>query len=199
MFEFPDTQSALLVQIKSPDNHDAWEQFVTLYRPVIFRTARRRGLQEADAQDLTQRVLASIAQSIHRWKKTEPTVRFRHWLRRVAKNAIINALTRQPMDRATGSLSGQHRLLELPDSKTQAESKREIALAYHRELFQLAATLVKNDVTPETWRAFELSVVQEQPVEQVANELEKSVGAVYAARGRVLRRLQETVQRLENN
>jgi RNA polymerase sigma-70 factor (ECF subfamily) len=64
--EFPETRSTLLAQVRSPENREAWEQFVLVYRPVIYRMARRRGMQDADAQDLVQTVLMRVAGAIDR-------------------------------------------------------------------------------------------------------------------------------------
>ena len=100
MTEFPETRDSLLVQVRSPANCQAWDEFALTYRPVIYRLARRKGLQDADAQDLAQRVLIAVAAAIGRWEKMNESVRFRHWLGRVARNAILNALSRQPQDRA---------------------------------------------------------------------------------------------------
>ena len=38
--EFPETRESLLVQVRSPANREAWDQFAMLYRPVIYRLAR---------------------------------------------------------------------------------------------------------------------------------------------------------------
>ena len=46
--EFPETRDTLLVRVRSPENQEAWDQFVLIYRPVIYRLARYRGLQDAD-------------------------------------------------------------------------------------------------------------------------------------------------------
>ena len=61
MTEFPDTQSLLLANIQSLENREAWAEFVQIYRPVIYRMARRRGMQDADAQDLSQDVLFRVS------------------------------------------------------------------------------------------------------------------------------------------
>ena len=93
MTEFPQTRSSLIAQVQSPEDREAWDQFVLIYRPVIYRMARRRGMQDADAQDLSQDVLIRISKSIKGWVPQEG-VRFRHWLRKVASNAIVTALTK---------------------------------------------------------------------------------------------------------
>ncbi len=64
MTEFPETRATLIANVKSPENRQAWEEFVVIYRPAIYRIARRRGLQDADAQDLTQNVLVRVAAAI---------------------------------------------------------------------------------------------------------------------------------------
>jgi RNA polymerase sigma-70 factor (ECF subfamily) len=193
--EFPDTRDSLLVQVQSPDNRAAWEEFVLMYRPVIYRLARRRGLQDADAQDLAQRVFVAVASAIGNWEKSSESVRFRHWLRRVARNAIINALSRQPQDRAAGGTSVQQFLQEQPSTDPQALA--DIDLEYRRELYLRAAKIVRGDVEAHTWRAFELTVIEGRNIDQAAMELDKPVGSIYAARSRIMRRLRKAVQELE--
>ena len=195
--QFPETRASLLMQIQAGDDSDAWRQFVTIYRPVIYRLARRRGLQDADAQDLAQQVMLSIAKSIERWQKRDESVRFRHWLRRVARNAICNALTRQRPDRAAGGTSVRGLLEEQGDDGE--ELAREIELEHRRELFCRAASLVKTDVAADTWQVFQLAVIESVPIEEAAARVNKSVGAAYAARGRVMNRLRRQVEELEQH
>ncbi len=83
--DFPETRASLLLQLQAGDDQDGWQEFVAIYRPIIYRLARKRGLQDADAQDLAQQVLLSIAGAIERWHKHDESTRFRHWLRRVAR------------------------------------------------------------------------------------------------------------------
>ena len=195
MTDFPETRDSLLVQVRSPANREAWEQFTLIYRPVIYRLARRRGLQDADAQDLAQQVLMAVASAIGRWEKSDESVRFRHWLRRVARNAIVNALSRRPHDRAAGGSSIQELLLEQP--QVDPESETQIELEYRRELYLRAAKIVRGEIEPETWRAFEMTVIENRSIDEAAMELGKPVGTIYAARSRVMRRLRDAVLELE--
>ena len=195
MTEFPETRDSLLVQVRSPANREAWDQFASIYRPAIYRLARHKGLQDADAQDLAQRVLMAVASAIGRWEKSDEAVRFRHWLRRLTRNAILNALVRQPQDHAAGGSWVQELLLEQPDDDPHATAQ--IELEYRRELYLRAARLVQSDVEPKTWRAFELTVVENRSIGVAAVELDMPVGTIYAARSRIMRRLRKAVQDLE--
>jgi RNA polymerase sigma-70 factor (ECF subfamily) len=53
MAELPDTRVTLLVRLRNAHDQDAWRQFVSIYAPVVYGYARRQGLQEADAEDVT--------------------------------------------------------------------------------------------------------------------------------------------------
>lgn len=195
--EYPDTRASLLLQLQAGDDQEAWQEFVTLYRPIIYRLARKRGLQDADAQDLSQQVLVSIAGAIERWEKQNETVRFRFWLRRVAKNAICNAFSRQPVDRAAGGSGIQNEMND--KAVSEQDVANDLALEHRREVFWHAAKIVKTDVAADTWQVFECSVIEGMPIEQVAARLNKSVGAAYAARGRVMSRLRNAVESLERS
>ncbi|MCG8651224.1 MAG: sigma-70 family RNA polymerase sigma factor, partial [Pirellulales bacterium] len=161
---------------------------------MIYRLARARGLQDADAQDLVQQVLISVAKAIPRWHRAETGVRFRHWLRRVAKNAILNALARQPKDRGGGSAM-MDLLKKRPDPDRTAETQ--IETEYRRELYLQAAQQVRTSVRLETWQAFQRTVIEGQSVDTAARQLDCNVGVIYAARSRIIRRLREAVRRLE--
>ncbi len=192
---FPDTRGSLLVQLKSREQSEAWRQFVEIYRPVIYRMARKRGLQDADAQDLSQQVLISISAAIERWEQRDESIRFRHWLRRVAKNAITNALTRRPKDQAGGGTEFQNRLQDSPQADEQLEN--ELTQEHRRELFHKAATIVQSEVAAESWKVFQLCLIDGLTIEQAASQVNKTVGAAYACRGRIMNRLRSTVQILE--
>ena len=168
-----------------------------IYRPIVQRIAIKRGLQPADAQDLAQQVLISVAGAIGRYQKSSATTRFRHWLRRVARNAIINALSRKPVDMATGGSA----VLDLLDDVPQHDNATAelIALEYRRELYLRAAEMVRVDVAADTWAAFEMTVFDGVSVEAATQKLGKSIGAIHAARSRVMKRLRDAVQTLEEN
>ncbi|XZE53200.1 RNA polymerase sigma factor [Planctomycetaceae bacterium SH139] len=196
MTQFPETRATLLANVKSAENREAWGEFVVIYRPVIYRMARRRGMQDADAQDVAQDVLVRIAGAIADYEQKEG-IRFRHWLRRIARNAILSAITRSPQDAAKGGTAAADLLVEQTDAAPGLDV--DLEKEHRRELYLRAAGLVRTDVNAETWQAFEMTVVQGQSCEDVANHLGKSVGTVYAARSRIIKRLRDRIQRMEES
>jgi RNA polymerase sigma-70 factor (ECF subfamily) len=191
MEPFPDTRLSLIVRLQGEPDAAAWAEFVRLYRPVVIRLARRRGLQDADADDLAQQVLLAVARAVQRWEPDAERGRFRAWLRRIAENCAINALTRRPLDRGSGLTEELERLCEIP--VPMGEETIELRREYRREVFQWAAREVRAEFQSETWAAFWLTAVQGATIEEAAETLSKSVGSIYAARSRVMKRLREKV------
>ena len=66
MEDSPVTRASLLLRIRDGQDKEAWRQFVEIYAPLIYGFARKRGLQDADAADLMQDVLRSIASAVGR-------------------------------------------------------------------------------------------------------------------------------------
>src|SRR6266487_6823085 len=95
MTSSPHTRPSLLVRIRDAADREAWRQFVELYAPLVYRFARRRGLQDADAADLAQDVLHAVARSSGRLEYDPRRGTFRGWLFTVARNKLHTFLKRQ--------------------------------------------------------------------------------------------------------
>jgi RNA polymerase sigma-70 factor (ECF subfamily) len=186
----PKTNTQLLLRVRDASDHEAWAEFAEIYCPVIVRLAKTKGMQDADAEDLSQRVLISIAAAIDRFEPDADRARFRTWLRRVAENAILNALTRgrreESGDESIRSLLEREPATFGPDSDL-------LRIEYRREIFQLAARQIRYEFEPATWEAFWQTAVEGRDIDQVAAELGKQRGSIYAARSRVIRRLKQKV------
>src|SRR4051794_31982575 len=99
----PDTDLDLIARVKDSADSAAWGEFLGIYRPVVYRLARRRGLQHSDADDLAQQVFLSIARAIENWEAGPGQPAFRAWLFKIARNAILNAMSRRRPDAGSGS------------------------------------------------------------------------------------------------
>ena len=196
MPEMPETRESLLVRVKDPRDYEAWSQFVAVYRPVIYRLARKRGLQDANAHDLTQHVLMAVAKAVDGWQTNPSRGRFRFWLMRVARNAIINALTRVRPDAGIGGTSLLRLLEQQPDRNPS--TPEDLDHEYRREVFRWAAQQIRREFQESTWDAFWLTTVEGKEIGEAASTLKKTVGAIYAARSRIMRRLKQKVCEYES-
>jgi DNA-directed RNA polymerase specialized sigma24 family protein len=80
------TRESLLVRLGDGRDKQAWFDFVDLYSPIIYGFARRQGLQDADAADLVQEVLRSVARSLSCYDHRKG--RFRSWLMAVVRHRL---------------------------------------------------------------------------------------------------------------
>ena len=192
----PTTRASLLFRLRDSQDHEAWMEFVSLYEPAAYRLLRRHGLQDADAREVMQELFLAVSRSIGRWDPARERGSFRGWLRRVARNLVINWLKqRERRVSATGGSDLQALLDKLPaDSGPEtAEFDKEL----RRALFQRAAEQVRCEVQPATWQAFWETAIAGTSPGDAANKLGMEVGAIRVAKCRVLARLRATINELE--
>src|SRR6476659_8512080 len=96
VFEQAETRLSLLVRLtrSGPADERAWQEFVNYYAPVIYRWSVQRGLQDMDAQDLTQQVLLRLATKLPAFTY-DPARSFRSWLRTLTYHAWADLLSEQ--------------------------------------------------------------------------------------------------------
>lgn len=194
MAELPTTRRSLLCRVKDPRDADAWQEFVQIYRPAIYRFARKRGLQPADADDLAQLVFAKVSEKVQDWDFEEKGGSFRAWILVVTRNAVINSLTRRKPDIASGGTTMTQQLANYKIQQEQVDA--ELQHEYRRATFRHAAKIVRAEFTETTWQAFWLTSTENLATEVVVDQLGITMGALYAARSRVMRRLKEVVKQL---
>ena len=201
MSDWPETRESLILRVKDPQDQLAWCELIAVYRPVVCRMARARGLQHADAEDLAQNVFASVAKAIESWQPTDGGPRFRNWLARISRNAILNALTRVRPDAAAGRSSVARTLGEIPANSLEAIDKdleldRQLQRESRLEAIRWAAGEIHSEFTETTWLIFHATAMGGRPAAEVATTYKRSIGAVYAARCRVATRLKQKLEGL---
>jgi RNA polymerase sigma-70 factor (ECF subfamily) len=190
----PETQSSLLIRIRDPQDAAAWGRFVDVYTPFIYGVFRRRGLQAADASDVAQDVMRTVASAISRFDYDRDRGSFRGWLFSVARarlNDHYRTRRRQPVG------SGETAVHDLLDAQPEPPDEREWENSWRQHLLDLAAQRVREQFEPATWRAFWATAVEGRSVAEVADELGLSTGAVYIARSRVMAKLRKAVEEID--
>jgi RNA polymerase sigma-70 factor (ECF subfamily) len=198
MLDAPMTRASLLVRIRNGRDQEAWRQFVALYAPVVYGFARKRGLQDADAADVMQDVLRSVAGAADRLNYDPSRGSFRGWLYTVARNKIFNFLEagRHRVGRGSGDTGVREKLEAQPEPEGNLAASWEEE--YERTVASVAMRRVQGEVQPATWQAFWQTAVEGRSAREAGEALGLSAGAVYVARSRVLARLKEEVQRMRD-
>ena len=82
------TRQTLLMRARNQDDHDAWEEFASVYDRFIHYVLLKMNISQSDVDDLKQDVLVKL------WKKLptyEPQKsKFRSWLSLVIRSLVLN-------------------------------------------------------------------------------------------------------------
>jgi RNA polymerase sigma-70 factor (ECF subfamily) len=190
-----ETRISLLLRLaRSPVlDQAAWREFVEQYGPRIYKWCRGWGLQDADARDVTQQVLLRLARKLADFTY-DPQRSFRAWLRTLTHHAWQDLLAdRRRPGQSTGNVLDHLSTLEARD-----DLLHRLEEDYDLELLHIAMTTVEARVEAGTWRAFQLTAIDQVPAVEAAGILGKNVASVYVARSKVQRLLREEIARLRD-
>ncbi len=196
MDDAPTTRASLLIRLRNPQDEAAWTEFLSVYSPLVVRVARRQGLQEADAADLSQEVFCAVAAAIDRFEPDPSRGSFRGWLFRIARNLTINALVAQRRrvqgsgDTEVASLLDQH-----PGRGPEASALFDAE--YRQRLLDWAMVKAKEEFTAVAWRAFVLTGIEGRDAREAAESLSTTVGTVYYYKSRIMARLRRIIEEVE--
>jgi RNA polymerase sigma-70 factor (ECF subfamily) len=191
------TRLSLLGRLREmPTDQQAWAEFVERYGRTVFAWCRQWGLQEADAEDVTQNVLADLARQMRTFQY-EPSGRFRSWLRTIAYRAWCDLLESRK-GKAAGS--GDSAILTLLHSvESREDFLRQLEAECDRELLEVAMARVRQRVEPNTWEAFRLTAQEGLSGNDTAERLGLQVATVFKAKSRVQKMIQQELQALESH
>ena len=195
MQELPETRRSLLVALRE-NRDEAWAEFLQLYEEAIHSFCRKRGLQDADARDVTQDVLVAVTNQISQFKDNPAKGKFRGWLFRVARNIAVNKFYEVSRRAASGDSEIVQLLNETPDARDSEAS--EFWLEYRRALLAWAAEQVRPQVHENSWQAFWFSAVDGLPAKEIARQLEMRVGSIYVAKCRVFAKIRSVIAELDD-
>ena len=198
MDDSPSTRPSLLVRLRDGRDGQAWTCFVEVYGPLIYRFARKKGLQDADAADVMQDVLRIVAEAIKQLEYDSRRGSFRAWLFTVVRNRLLRFWSRQDRaGRGTGDSSVHQKLHEIPAAEVPPDAVWDEEFVRCR--FAWAAKVVRGQVQPATWEAFWKTAIEGRTGQEVAQALGISVAAVYLAKSRVMARLKEQLRKVLND
>jgi len=193
------TSVSLLLRLgHNPSDQAAWEEFVDRYGEKIYSWCRAWRLQDADAQDVTQAVLAKLAIQLRRFAYN-PENRFRGWLKTLVKNACRDCMAdrRRSIGAAARGETDRADLIQTVEARD--DLARRLEAEFDLELLEEAERRVRLRVAPNTWEAYRLTAIEGHSGAEAAARLGMKVAAVFVSRSHVTKHLQSEVQTLEDH
>ncbi len=188
------TSATLLGRLRqNPADQEAWSEFVDRYGARIYAWCRRWQLQDADARDVTQAVLARLCTKMRTFQY-DPGLSFRAWLRTLTHHTWSDLLASR---RAATTARGGDDSAWLESLVARDDLVARLEESFDLELLDEAMVRVRLRVEPHTWEAFRLTALDGQPGSVVAERLGLKVATVFKAKSKVQRMLREELDRLE--
>jgi RNA polymerase sigma-70 factor (ECF subfamily) len=195
------TRYSLLSRLEDRGDQDSWRDFFNTYWRLIYAVALKSGLTEAEAQDVVQETIISVARDIHKFKRDRTLGSFKGWLRNLTRWRIADQLRKRTRAvRADDSKGGEDLpRLDVADIPDPAGDSGESVWdeEWQANLLKAALEILKRNVKEEHYQIFDLYVLQQWPVRKVARALGINVGLVHLVKYRMSALLKKEVRRLE--
>lgn len=183
----PQTQPGLLERLADADDALAWREFFDRYWRGMFLFARGQGCSDNTAEEVVQQAVCSVFEQRQVFRYDPSRGRFRNWLFTIVRQKL--ALHRR-------SEARQHK--DSPDAppgddarQTDEDPQQAWDRAFECTLLQAVLDVVRQEVRPETYQAFELVCLHGMDAARAAEMTSLSRNAVYQAHKRVMARLRE--------
>ena len=178
---------------RDPKDQAAWSEFVARYGPRILQWCRGWGLQESDAQDVTQDVLLKLNGLMARFVY-DPSGSFRGWLKTLTHHAWRDLAAER---RRSGHGAGERSVSELLGNLQAGDDRVEpLDAEFRQEGMDSAMERVWQRVS-RRWGAFRLTALEGCSGAVAAGRLEMKIARVYGARSDVKKMIREEVHNLE--
>jgi len=192
------TRASLIGKLADLGNSSEWREFFDTYWGLIYGVARKAGLSDADAQDVVQDTMSSVARQMPTFRYDPAKGSFKAWLLTLTRWRIMDRLRKRrphhepPLEPSTGT----DPIAQIPDPASlvpDAVWEKE----WESNLFQAALVNLRRKVDPHKFQIFDFYATKEWPAEKVAERFQVPIEQVYLAKHRITEMLKAEVQRLE--
>jgi RNA polymerase sigma-70 factor, ECF subfamily len=188
------TTDSTLLRGAAKSDQAAWRDLVETYSGRVYRWARKAGLQDSDAADVTNQVFASVTKGLAGFRREDKSATFRGWLRRITQNAVTDwrRLRAREQCQPCGGSENLTFLQLKPDQPSATTHSHQLAPRTSPE--SRAIEQVRLTTPPDKWRIFWLLTAEEMSPEEVALECNVTLNVVYLTKHRITKRIREQLE-----
>ena len=194
------TRRSLVDRLANWDDQRRWQEFFDTYWKLIYSAARKSGLADAEAQEVVQETVITVAKNIDRLKYDPAIGSFKGWLLQITRWRISDQFRkREPEGVKRPNLQDDSctaTIDRVPDSRI-IDLDAVWETGWKENLLEAAIARVKRKIDPKQFQIFDCYVRKEWSAQKVAERLRVSVGQVYLARHRVAALLKKEIKTLE--
>jgi len=199
--EFLPTRRSLLIRLKNWDDQESWRNFFDTYSKLIYSFARKAGFGDAEAQDIVQETVVTVAKHIPQFEYNPALGSFKSWLLQITRSRIIDHVRKRQYSRGDQVFQREEPLatqvLETAAQTTHFDLELIWDQEWQKHLLETAMDKVKRQVSPKHFQLFHLHVVKRMPAKEIAQRLRVKLPEIYFAKYKVQRLLQKEIKYLE--
>lgn len=193
------TDLALIGRLGDPDDHESWSCFYESYWRLIYHFARDRGLSDAEAREVVQDTLVSVAKSLQNFRVTSGgNSSFRAWLRRLTQRRAMDFFRHLPKEMSLESIacpgSGSVGAVEKLPDPISLDRDSAWRTEWRDQVIRDVLSALKKRITARDYQVFHQVEIQELKASQAAKLFGINVAQVYLIRHRVRRQLDQILQ-----
>jgi RNA polymerase sigma-70 factor (ECF subfamily) len=189
------TSQTLLEGLKNPQDSHAWQRFCARYGPMILAFAKKLGLKDADAQDVSQEAMLAFVQGYWQGRYDPRKGRLRSWLFGITHRKLIDMQRQGGREVVIADNTDAEGFLGRIPSPDQAEHVWE--QEWQRAVLRACLDEVSRQLSPTTVSAFELYALKGWPPDKVADHLGITKNAVYIAKNQTMNHIKKIKAEME--
>jgi RNA polymerase sigma-70 factor (ECF subfamily) len=193
------TRASLIARLKDWRDHASWQDFFDTYWRLIYGVARKSGMTDAEAQDVVQETVVSVAKHMPGFRYDPEVGSFKAWLLKMTRWRIIDQIRKRPPEvlrHSPTNGTGTGTVERVIDPESNVLDKLWDA-EWEKNLVDAAVANVKRKLDPQKYQIYDFYVNKDWPPEKVAARFQISVDQVYLAKHRVTELIKAEVVRLE--
>jgi RNA polymerase sigma-70 factor (ECF subfamily) len=192
------TRRSLLSRLKNWEDQESWVVFFDTYWRLIYGFAVKTGLSDAEAQDVVQETVVSVAKRMRHFKYDPAVGSFKSWLLLITRRRIADFHRKRKREVAGNppDETGAPPVAEVADS-APAELEVLWETEWQRNLLDAAIQRVRRRVDPKQFQIFDCYVLKQWSPADIIRTLGVTQGQVYLAKHRVAALIKKEAARLE--
>ena len=197
------TRRSLLSRLKDWDDQESWKDFFDTYWKLVYGVAIKSGLNDAEAQDVVQETVLSVAKKMHAFKYDPAVGTFKSWLLLITRRRIADHLRKvyreppQHVSQRNAEETARTPTVEKAADPASLELDRIWEEEWQKNLLEAAIQRVRRQVDPKQFQIFDSYVLKQWPVDDVKKTLGVSAAQVYLAKHRISALIKKEIKKLE--
>jgi RNA polymerase sigma factor (sigma-70 family) len=194
------TRASLVARLKDWGDQAGWQEFFDTYWRLIYAIALKAGLSDAEAQDIVQDTILTVAKAMPNFDYDPVRGSFKGWLCKTTRWRIDDHLRRRARHPAVERLpqedSGTPAAERVPDPAS-LDWDAVWEAEWMRNFMDAAIEKVKRQVKPIQYQLFDCHVLKGWPMREVGQKLRVSIAQVYFAKVKITSLLKKELRDLE--